>query len=330
MNLLWFVARASGIIAAVLLTAVIVLGVMRSERWQRRFWPRFASNHLHRSLSWLLLATVVIHVGAILLDQYAPVTVVDAIVPFLSQYRRWWTGLGTLSLDLVLLVLMTTALIRVIGQRRWRVVHWLGYAIWPAAVLHGVAAGSDAHQWWALLLLSAALVAAAAAMLWRIAGRSMGTGTIDLGVRAIGALGVIGATCAIVGFTMTGPLQAGWAAASGTPAGLGGATAPSVSTTLQPGLDEPLAGPAAAQSTAGTVLTLNGSADKTLTVEVFVPVQTPGSATVSVRSNDALLCSTAVQLRDVLAGTCGSTPFTLSLSFGGSGVVGELTTGTPT
>ena len=329
MNALWLIARASGIVAAVLLTAVVALGVMRSERWQRPWWPRFASNHLHRSLSWLLLVVVVLHVGAVILDQYAPVAVWDAVVPFVSAYRRWWTGLGTLAFDVVLLVLFTTSVIRLMGQRRWRLLHWISYAAWPLAVLHGAGTGSDVRQWWALLLLFAAAALAAASSIWRLSGRSVGGGNLELGGRALGAAAVVCGTCALVVFTVSGPLQPGWAQASGTSSGPAAARAIPLAAHagLPSGLADPLAGPPAQQTIEGTTLRLSDQRDTSLSVIVAVVVADPSVATVTVDRANATACSTPVAVRDVLTGICGGVAISVTLNFDAAGdVVGELTT----
>ena len=330
MNALWLIVRASGLVAAVLLTAVVALGVMRSERWQRPWWPRFATNHLHRSLSWLLLAAVVLHVGAVIFDRYAPVALWDAIVPFLSAYRRWWTGLGTLAFDALLAVLLTTSLVRMVGQRRWRRFHWISYAAWPLALLHAAGTGTDVRQWWALLFLSAAGLLAAGSTIWRLSGGSVRGGSVDLGARALGAAAVVCGACALAVFTFAGPLQPGWAAAAGTPAGPAPAGVQTVAArdTLPAGLADALAGPPAEQTIEGTTLHLGDRSDPSLSVTVTVVVTDPSVATLSVAREHATLCSAAVPMRNVLAGTCGAVAVTVTLDFDAAGsVVGELTTG---
>ena len=330
MNALWLLARASGIVAAVLLAAVVALGVMRSERWQRPWWPRFATNHLHRSLSWLLLGMIVLHVGAVVLDKYAPVAVWDAILPFLSAYRRWWTGLGTLAFDALLLVMVSTVLIRVVGQRRWRGLHWAGYAALSFALLHAVATGTDVRQWWAVLFLLIAAALAVWSSIWRLNGRGVGDGMLELGTRAMGAAVVVCGACALAAFTVTGPLQPGWAQASGTPASLGSAPAAqavAVRAALPAGLEDPLHGPPAQQTIEGTTLRLADQNDPALTVTIAVAVTDPSVATVTIAHSGVTQCSAPVAVHNVLTGTCASVAITVTLTFDAAGnVAGELTT----
>ena len=63
---------------------------------------------------------------------------------------------------------------RRLGYRAWRAIHWLAYASWPVAVLHGLGTGSDTSMWWMLALTAACVVAVLVAVLVRIAQRALG------------------------------------------------------------------------------------------------------------------------------------------------------------
>jgi hypothetical protein len=84
---LWYATRASGVMALVLLTATVVLGVAGTARFARPRWPRVITARLHRNLSLLAVAFVAAHVLTTELDPFAPVGWVSAIVPFASPYR---------------------------------------------------------------------------------------------------------------------------------------------------------------------------------------------------------------------------------------------------
>src|SRR6202011_4271137 len=94
--------------------------------------------------------------------------IVAAVVPFGSYYRTFWLGLGTVSLELMLAIIVTSLFRRVIGHRVWRSIHWLAYAAWPVAVLHGIGTGTDAFSWWMLGITAACIVAVVAAVIWRL------------------------------------------------------------------------------------------------------------------------------------------------------------------
>jgi sulfoxide reductase heme-binding subunit YedZ len=96
---------------------------------------------------------------------------VDALVPFGSAYSPVWTGVGAISADLMLAVLVTTALRRRLGYSTWRSVHMLAYGCWGAAVVHSVAIGTDARLAWAAVILAGCVGAFAGAVSLRFGGR---------------------------------------------------------------------------------------------------------------------------------------------------------------
>lgn len=212
----WYFARATGLIALVLLTAILVLGILGPLRISSTRWPRFAIDSLHRDLSLLAILMIAIHVLVSVLDGYAPIGLRDAVVPFASAYRPLWLGLGAVAFDLILALVLTSIVRRRLGFRAWRLVHWLAYASWPVAVLHGLGTGSDANQTWALALtfLCVALVAVATiARLTRVE-------PLTHRWRTIGYAATLGAALALLAFALVGPLSAHWAARAGTPTAL--------------------------------------------------------------------------------------------------------------
>ena len=98
----WYLTRGTGIVALLLLTASVALGVLTTSRWRTPRWPRFALSAVHRNLTLLTLVFIVVHVVTTVLDGYAPIRLVDAVVPFVSAYRPVWLGLGAVAFDLLL------------------------------------------------------------------------------------------------------------------------------------------------------------------------------------------------------------------------------------
>src|SRR5258707_9593610 len=94
---LWYATRATGVMALVLLTATVVLGVAGTARLATPHWPRMITAQLHRNLSLLAVAFVAAHVVTTVLDPYAPIGWISAILPFASPYRTLWLGLGTVA-----------------------------------------------------------------------------------------------------------------------------------------------------------------------------------------------------------------------------------------
>ena len=167
----WYLTRSTGAVALMLLTAAIVLGVADVRRWSTPRWPRFVVDSLHRNVSLLAMAFLAVHILTSVLDSFAPISLLDAFIPFTGSYRPFWLGLGALSFDLLLAVTITSLLRQRIGFTGWRAVHWLTYASWPIALLHGLGTGSDVKSTWLLALSIACLLVVLAAVLVRaIAG----------------------------------------------------------------------------------------------------------------------------------------------------------------
>jgi DMSO/TMAO reductase YedYZ heme-binding membrane subunit len=166
---LWYLTRSTGLVALVLLTASMALGLLSGVRWQGPGWPRFVTAGLHRNMSALACAVVVVHIVTTLADGFVPIYIQDAVLPFGSAYRPLWLGLGAASFDLML-VLIVTSLVRTrISYRAWRALHWTAYLCWPAAVVHGLGTGTDTPVRWVLLLTLACVAAIAGLLGWRLA-----------------------------------------------------------------------------------------------------------------------------------------------------------------
>jgi Ferric reductase like transmembrane component len=209
---LWYVTRGSGVVALLLLTAAVVLGVVTALRWRGERWPRFALTDVHRNLTLLAIVFVVIHVVTTVADGYAPVSLVDAVVPFLSPYRPLWLGLGTVAFDLLLALVVTSLFRGLVPPRAWRALHWTAYAAWPVALVHSFGTGSDAKTAWLQVIGMACLAAVALAVVARTA---LGGGLLP--ARIGGAAAAVVVPLGVLAWYHAGPLQPGWAKKSGTP-----------------------------------------------------------------------------------------------------------------
>jgi len=213
---LWYLTRGSGVVALLLLTASVFLGVANTTRWKGDRWPRFIVYGLHRNITLLAVTFTAVHVVTTIADSFAPIGFVDAFIPFLSPYRPFWLGLGALAFDLLLALILTSFLRRRIGNRAWRLVHWLAYAAWPVAMLHSLGTGSDARAGWLLFLAVLCGIAVLAAILWRLLRTPTASPEVRLGALA----GTVAVLVGLLVWTANGPLQRGWAARAGTPARL--------------------------------------------------------------------------------------------------------------
>jgi len=221
----WYLARGTGAVALVLLTASVVIGIVGTVRFASPRWPRFAIDAVHRDVSLLVLVVLAIHIITSVLDGFAPISLLDGVIPFVTPYRPLWMGLGTLAFDLLLAIAITSVVRRRLGYRAWRAVHWLAYASWPVAVLHGLGTGSDVKQWWMLGLTAACIVAVLVAVWTRLSHVSGD----HVGLRAPATALAVITPIGLAIFTLAGPLQHGWARRAGTPSSLLARTPASVS-----------------------------------------------------------------------------------------------------
>lgn len=196
----WVLMRSTGLVALVLLTAVVVLGVGATVR---RPAGRALRQGVHADLALLAVLLVAVHVATAVLDDTAEVALSDVVVPFAAGYRPVWTGLGTLAVDLLLATVLTSAVRLRLGPRAWRSVHLLAYAAWPVSVLHGLGAGSDAASPLPVGLTAACVAAVLAALVAR-ASRAPSPARL---VSLLLALALTGAGAA---WAVQGPLAPGW------------------------------------------------------------------------------------------------------------------------
>lgn len=216
MKTYWYLTRASGAVALILLSLSVVVGIMAIGRVQSRRWPRFAVDGLHRSSSLLAIVFLLLHIVTAILDSFAPISLLDAVIPFAGAYRPLWLGLGATAFDLLLAVAITSGLRLRLGHRAWRAAHWLAYAVWPIAVLHGLGTGSDVRQGWMTFVYLACGVAVSLAVMIRVS-----LGWPDHRRWRAGGLGAMAAfVLGVAVWLPTGPLAPGWAHRSGTPPGL--------------------------------------------------------------------------------------------------------------
>jgi predicted ferric reductase len=187
---LWYATRATGLVALVLLTVAVLLGVLTAGRLTSPRWPGFLTLGLHRNVA--LLATVFLagHVTTTVLDTFTAIPVSAVFVPLLSPYRPAWTGLGAVALDLLAAVTVTSLMRGRLGYRAWRLVHWASYGCWAAAVVHAAGTGTDAHQPWAAGLGAGCVTAVAAAAAWRLLQRWPERRMLRLGLIAVTVAGV--------------------------------------------------------------------------------------------------------------------------------------------
>jgi Ferric reductase like transmembrane component len=225
----WYLTRSTGVVSLVLLTVTVLLGVVDVSRWSTPDWPRFVVDSLHRNVSMLVLVFLGLHIITAALDSFAPISLLDAVLPFIGSYRPFWLGLGAVAFDLLLAIAITSLARQRLGHRAWRITHWLAYACWPIALLHGLGTGSDVKSAWSLALTAICVIAVAIAVCVRTLPGWPEHRRVRSGALALTAIAPI----ALILWLPGGPLGQGWARRSGTPVSLLASSAPSSSPAVQ-------------------------------------------------------------------------------------------------
>lgn len=167
----WYVARASGVIAWMMLTASVLWGVVLSTKafpkQRRRAWLL----DLHRWLGGLTVSFVAIHIAALLADSYVDFDLLDVMVPFASAWEPLAVALGVLALWLLAAVEVTSLAMKRLPKRLWRGLHLASYAVFLLTSIHAALAGTDAGQRLYQATSILMIVAVAWATMYRIANR---------------------------------------------------------------------------------------------------------------------------------------------------------------
>jgi DMSO/TMAO reductase YedYZ heme-binding membrane subunit len=167
-SILWYTTRGAGAVCLILLSAVVVLGILGTQRIQSSSWPRFLTTGLHSNLALMTLVFLGLHIVTAVVDPFTNLGWAAAFIPFDTYYRTFWLGLGVISFELLLAIIATSLVRGFFGHRIWRTIHWLTYAAWPIGVVHGIGTGTDTWSGWMLAITSGCVAAVGIAVLVRI------------------------------------------------------------------------------------------------------------------------------------------------------------------
>jgi sulfoxide reductase heme-binding subunit YedZ len=145
-DLIWVVARSTGTAALVALVLSVLSGMALRSGALTWLSHNRGVRAVHELTSVLWLPLAIAHVVALLLDPYAKVGLADLVIPFLVPYGSFAIGLGTISLQLAVVVLGSTWLRSTLPPQGWLAIHRLSYIAFVAAFAHGLLAGTDFVQ----------------------------------------------------------------------------------------------------------------------------------------------------------------------------------------
>jgi len=192
-----FMLFYAGVFALIGLTASVGVGLVATDRIIMTPGRRVMAQAVHRAVSFGALAFLIIHIVTEILAQR--VHVIDAFIPFLSPYRTFYIGLGTIASDLLLLIVVTSIVRKRFTAHgkawRWRAIHYSSYLAFVFGVLHGLLGGRAAKPYvdWSYGFAIALTALALAARFLAISLRSKDKVSAAPGVdRAVGGLGYSG------------------------------------------------------------------------------------------------------------------------------------------
>lgn len=166
----WYIARSSGLTAWSLLIASLVLGALASGRLTEKSGSLRWILDLHPWISGLALATVVLHIGAIIADTFVKITIKQAVVPWMSPWRPAAVAWGAIAFWLIVVVQVSSMFRSVVPKRAWHAIHMTSYLLAVLATLHSIQTGSDVTNKYIILLISGGVTIAVAVSLQRAFG----------------------------------------------------------------------------------------------------------------------------------------------------------------
>ena len=139
----WYVARAGGLIAYLLLWLATMWGVLMSSKMVKGKIDAALVYGMHEFLPMLAMVFAGLHAAVLMGDAYVGFNLVDLLVPFAASYRPLWTGLGSLALYLSIALIASFYLKHLVSRKLWRALHYTTYLAFGLAMVHGIMAGTD-------------------------------------------------------------------------------------------------------------------------------------------------------------------------------------------
>ncbi|MGA0878571.1 MAG: ferric reductase-like transmembrane domain-containing protein [Ilumatobacteraceae bacterium] len=167
----WYLTRASGIVAWLMLTATVIWGILLSTKaFPNQRHPLWLQS-LHRWLAGLMLAFLAIHIAALVADNYVSFGLADVTVPFASDWKPGAIAFGVLGMWLLVAVQLTSLAMRSLPRRFWRAVHFTSYVAFWLTSMHSAYAGTDRSSILYQVTAAASVLAVAWALMYRVTDR---------------------------------------------------------------------------------------------------------------------------------------------------------------
>jgi len=148
----WYISRASGLMAYLLLWFSTIWGFAISSKILDPFMERMFTYDFHEHLSLLSLGFLIVHLISLTLDRVQPMSWVEVLIPFVSSYRPFWTGIGIIAFYLSILVTVTFYIRSLISMKTFRIIHYASILAYLGGLFHGLYAGTDSALNWTQLM----------------------------------------------------------------------------------------------------------------------------------------------------------------------------------
>lgn len=144
----WEMIRLTGFVSLFLLLLSIICGGLMSV-FQPKNKAKVYLQFTHQSAGWLSLWIGFGHGILLYFDTFISFSLIEIFIPFTAQFERFWSGMGTISLWLLVVVILSTDLKKKFSHRTWQTIHRLSFPLFPFALLHGFMIGTDRLEPWA-------------------------------------------------------------------------------------------------------------------------------------------------------------------------------------
>jgi len=142
----WYLSRSAGTVGYLLLAGSTIWGLLLSSKIIKETVSAALSLAMHNILSWLAIAFTGVHIVSLLFDNFFSYKLTDLLVPFVGPYKPGWVGLGVIGFYLMMLTSVSFYFRKQIGQKRWRSLHYLTFAVYALGTVHGLTAGTDSSN----------------------------------------------------------------------------------------------------------------------------------------------------------------------------------------
>ncbi len=165
----WYATRLFAFLSFYAIAGSTIYGLLLSTKILDAIAHRPVSFTLHQDLASIGLGLAMVHAMLLTLDRSVPFSLGDVLLPFSAPYRPLWVGVGQVALYISIVVVASFYVRRRIGQRAWRLLHYLTFLAFAGSAIHGLQTGTDASAPWAWWSYVISVVAVAFLLAYRIA-----------------------------------------------------------------------------------------------------------------------------------------------------------------